>query len=220
MPTRLAELARLAFGVTLLAAGGCASGIAEPTDEPDPAPLASAGVPTPDRLTPAQREQLEAQMIEMARPGPEHQILQQMAGSWDLDVTFSMGPEPVTMTGAMESSLALGGRFLVQKVHGTGDAPMESLTILGFDRRHGVFTMYGCDTAGTYCVSARGPWNASTRTIEMYGEDVDPIAEMTQRYDVRVTVEADRVTTKVVFKAGSVGNAEDLVGVQSDAKRR
>ena len=44
---------------------------------------------------------------------------------------------------------------------------------LGFDRRHGEYTIVAMDDSGTYWVTARGTRDGSV--IAMYGEDEDPV---------------------------------------------
>ena len=193
---------------------GCAGSGADATQAPVASEAAAQATP-PDGMSETEMAELEKKMMESAQPGPEHETLAKMAGDWEMQTLFTMGPEPMKFSATVHSEMILGGRFLLQTVSGSaGEFSMDSVSIMGFDRRHGVYTVYGCDSMGTYCVGAQGPMDAKTQTITMYGEDEDPIAGLTQKYDIVVMLNADgSYTTKVVFKPGTFGNDEPLVAV-------
>ena len=51
----------------------------------------------------------------MGALAPQHELLKPFAGTFNSEVKIWMGPgEPMVMTGTMENSLDLGGRFLKQ----------------------------------------------------------------------------------------------------------
>lgn len=204
-----------------LIALGCAAAANDTTSEA-PASQAAAETGDPQGMSAEQMAEIEKRMAESAVPGPEHEILAQLAGDFTMETTINMGPEPMTMTAETHSEMILGGRFLLQHTQG-GEGPMamESYTIMGFDRRHGHFTVYGCDTMGTYCVSGAGPWDPATKSMTLYGEDVDPIGGITQKYDFVITVpDPDTYTFEVIFKPGVFGNAEPLVAVTNTSRRK
>ena len=63
------------------------------------------------------------------------------------------GAPPMTFTGTSDAKMILGGRFL--QINGSAQAAnpgmsSESLTVIGFDKRTGKYTMWGVDTDGTY----------------------------------------------------------------------
>lgn len=159
----------------------------------------------------AQAAQMEAYM-ELMQPGPEHKLLETMAGSWNLKVTIWMqaGAEPMIFEGTAEQVMILGGRFLESKF-AAGDGPFatQGLTILGFDRRYGEYTSVGFDTWGTYFVTAKGSYDPKSKTITMYGEDKDPVAGRTQKYNMiyRLT-DQDSIHNEVIMV-----DAKDMYGV-------
>ncbi|MGE5925843.1 MAG: DUF1579 family protein [Gemmatimonadota bacterium] len=147
-----------------------------------------------------QRRKMEAMMAAM-QPGPEHARLARLAGTWDVELTMWSpgGGEPARADAVAENEMILGGRFLQSRVKG-GQPPMqiESLTLTGFDRRHGRFTTVGFDTWGTYYVTAAGGMKDSL--ITMHGTDEDPIAGHTQVYDMNLRfVDEDTYVTDVTF---------------------
>ena len=147
-----------------------------------------------------QRQKMQAMMAAM-QPGPEHARLARLAGTFDVEITMWSGPGGDSMKAAAvaENRMILGGRFLESRTTG-GQPPMqiESLSLVGFDRRHGKYTSIGLDTWGTYYVTAAGTMTDSL--VTMHGTDDDPIAGHTQVYDVNLRfVDADTYVTDVTF---------------------
>jgi hypothetical protein len=144
-----------------------------------------------------------ARMRERSMAGPEHQVLARMAGSWDQETRYwsEPGGGAVVSRGTAENRMILGGRFLesVAKTELMGMA-MESLTLVGFDRRHGRYTLQQLDNTGTYYVTAAGAAGANTGVITMSGEDGDPALGHTQRYEFRYRIDSDdRYVMELVF---------------------
>ncbi len=151
-------------------------------------------------------QQLTAEQLARAQaltqPGPEHTRLAGLEGAWDTEIRVRATPdaEVVTTRASAENRMILGGRFLesrsVLEFFGMSG---ESITILGFDRRHGEYTALGLDTFGTYWVSAAGPPDGAG-VIVMRGEDDDPVLGHTQIYDFVLEIhDRDRYTFSVIF---------------------
>ncbi len=141
-----------------------------------------------DEAVPSEKEQaaMMQEMMALAGPGPEHELFKGLVGSYTLEGNIWMAPgaTPMTISGTTESELILGGRFLkTTSVSGEGQMRTESFGLLGFDRRFGHYTSVGFDTWGTYYVTAAGKINDEKTKITMYGEDIDPVSNMTQKYD-------------------------------------
>ncbi len=138
-----------------------------------------------------------ARLAELARPGPEHERLAALEGSWD--VTFT-GPG-ISLTGVATNRMILGGRFLASSVTGSGgEPPFEALTILGFDRGPGVYTAVGFDTFGTFYVTGAGTWNPETDRAVLTGSYDDPVTGHAHEYEFVWTIPSeDRYTWSVVF---------------------
>jgi len=126
-----------------------------------------------------------------------------MAGTWDAEIRVwtAPGAKPLTFKGRSENRIILGGRFLLSEGKSSGAGmTVETLNIIGFDRRHKKFTSISFDTMGTYYVSAAGPFDEARKAVVMYGEDVDPQLG-TQKYDfITRIISPDQYITEVVFK--------------------
>ena len=143
-----------------------------------------------------------ARTMELAKPGPEHEELGRLAGEWDQRLRYwpSPGAEPIELTGTSENRAILGGRFIEShSMASFGGEPMESMTMLGFDRRHGEYTLIGLDTQGTYWVTAQGPRQAGG-SIVMRGTDEQVTMAHTQVYDFVLRIESsNRYVIEIVF---------------------
>jgi hypothetical protein len=161
-------------------------------------PASAQTQPTPEQM---------AQMLEQMRPTTEHQDLARLAGRWTQEVTWSMGGPSVKATGVVTNRMILGGRFLVSEGSannplGFGDGTIELMTIYGFDRRTGDYTIVGYDSFGTYYVTAAGKRTAAG-LISMQGETLEHEAGTTalRKYDMTLrVVDANTYVTEVIFK--------------------
>lgn len=145
--------------------GLCACASVDPETPADPPPPAeSAAVERPSMM----------ELMQMGMPGPEHELLATLVGEWEVSSRFRMepgGPE-MTTTGTAVNSMALGGRFLEMTMTGAFlGQPFESLNMMGFDRRTGLFTSVGFDSFGTYFIEAKGTRDEETGILSMHGVD-------------------------------------------------
>lgn len=155
--------------------------------------VAAAQEPTAEQI---------AQVMELAKPGPEHEMLAKLEGEWDQRILGwpAPGADPFEVSGRAVNRMVLGGRFLESRSTSSfGGEAMESVTIHGFDRRHGEFTIIGLDTFGTYWVTAQGPRGSDGRIV-MRGTDDMVTLNHTQVYDMILTIEGpDRYKVEIIF---------------------
>ncbi|MBD3168905.1 MAG: DUF1579 domain-containing protein [candidate division Zixibacteria bacterium] len=137
------------------------------------------------------KKEIAEKMMQAAQPGEEHKLLRNLEGKWTCTSQFWMEPgaKAMSVDWACDAEMILGGRFLhIASVSASKDMPGENLTIFGYDRRFGKFTMVGFDTWGTYFVTSEGEFDPRTRTISFYGEDYDPIAGFTQKWRTEMRI--------------------------------
>jgi hypothetical protein len=74
---------------------------------------------------PANPDELMAAMAAASQPGPEHARLRPLEGSWTFTSKFWMDPSqpPLETKGTIERRWVLGGRFLEERIEGTGFDP-------------------------------------------------------------------------------------------------
>ena len=161
----------------------------------------------------------------LAQPGPEHKMLEKMAGRWDQEIRMwpQPGAESMVMKGSIESKLVLGGRFLQAHSFMNGSKDVVAISFLGFDRRNGTYTTIGMDTMGTYWVTGAGPPGAPGEPIVMPGSDHDSSLGATQIYDFVVRwINDDTYVWEIIFKdkVHTRGTGEPFKMVEITARRR
>jgi len=157
-----------------------------------------------DQLDSAEIAEMTMKSMRLGKPGPEHEKLAALVGSWKTTTKWwlSRDGEPIVINGMATNELILGGRFLQSYNENTGGhIEISSISILGFDRRHEVFTIYSCDNMGTYAISAQGPYDEESNSTTMSGTDEDPIFKHTQMYDIVLTFMGENVHMwEIIFK--------------------
>lgn len=170
------------------------------------------------------QQDMMALYMELAKPGEEHKLLGKMAGTWEVEISYwtEPGANPMVTTATSVNEMILGGRFL--KMHSEGEVmglKSEGLNIMGFDRRHEVYTIVGYDTWGTYYITAEGTYDDDSGTISMYGEDDDPVMGFTQKYDMNIKfVSDDEIITEIIFKDKINAKGQDEFKMLETVSRR
>ncbi len=171
--------------------------------------LAQSTTEAPDS---ARKAEMMATYMELMQPGPEHKLLESLAGDWTQEVQIWMAPgqQPTEFTGSAAAKMILGGRFLeIKFTSGEGMFAGEGLNLLGYDRRNKVYTSVGFDTWGTYFVTAEGIYDEATKTISLYGEAEDKTFNLTEKYTMNMQIlDEDTYTWEVIVK-----DAEQMYGV-------
>lgn len=160
---------------------------------------AGAAAQQPDE---AERARVRDAMMAAMQPGPEHARLAALAGDWTLEVRMwpAPGAEPMVSAGTARSRMILGDRFLeIRSEGGEGAMRVESLLLLGFDRRTGEYTIVALDTWGTYYVTAAGAADAAGRIV-LEGVNEDPISRARETYQMIFRpIDADAFVHEIVF---------------------
>lgn len=120
---------------------------------------------------------LDPKIMEAMRPGPEHQRLAQLAGSWDVDCAMWMSPEAPVMQsrGTANYRVILDGRFVQADFSGSFQGqPFNGLSFLGYDRASKRYISTWCDSMATGFVCLSGTSEDDGRTIIYTGEIVCP----------------------------------------------
>ncbi|HYY53537.1 MAG TPA: DUF1579 domain-containing protein [Myxococcales bacterium] len=137
-----------------------------------------AGAKAAPQMSAAEQEMMQKYM-QAATPGPEHQKLAKLAGTWKMDVTAWMTPgaPPEKSEGTAEFKTILGGRYLLQEVKGTmGGQPFEGRGTMGFDNvtkeRFATWT----DSMSTGLLVMRGKCPADAKKCTTRGQGSDAVA--------------------------------------------
>lgn len=120
-----------------------------------------------------------AKMMELATPGEPHKELAKLAGTWDLEFKYRMGPDAEWMAfkGTSEVKPLLDGRYMMEtsKFEMMG-MPSEGINILGYDNMKQEYTSLWADTWSTWWITSRGKEGADG-TLDMEGTMIDVAGE-------------------------------------------
>jgi hypothetical protein len=138
--------------VCLIAALGAGTAVAQ--DKP------AAGAPAMDAKKAAEMQKYMEASVKAATPGPEHEKLKAMAGTFDVKTSMWVEPNkpPMESTGGTATNkMILGDRFLMQEFSGTfmGE-PLNGMVISGYDNLKKKYTSMSIDSQMTSMLTGEG----------------------------------------------------------------
>lgn len=166
------------------------------------APAAKAGTKSEatksDAKSHPDHDAMMAEMMKYANPGPQHQALSPLAGSWKTVTKMFMGPgEPQVSEGTCERTWVMGGRYLVSNYRGTFEGnPFEGMELLGYDLRKQQYVSTWIDNMGTgIALSENGTMDPTTKSITMDMTFDDPITKQKMPYKMITKIVDDKSHT-------------------------
>jgi hypothetical protein len=142
--------------------------VARSDDKPKPA------------ANPDQAKMME-DMMKMAQPGPEHDLLKKFAGEWDAACKFWNldGSDGGASKGIMHAKMILGDRYLQLNYEGemdmpNGKMPFKGMGIGGFDRGKKKYVNFWIDEMSTGAMITEGTCDGKVLTCE--GTATDPMS--------------------------------------------
>ncbi len=121
-------------------------------------------------------------------PGPEHQMLMDMVGEWEGDITMWMDPSqpPQTTTGTTKYESVMDGRYIIGHYSGVMmGMPFNGMDLTGYDNALKVFQNLWIDNLGTGMMITEGTYDKSSNSLTYKGKMVVPSG---QKVDVRNVV--------------------------------
>lgn len=118
-----------------------------------------------------------AEMMKYANPGPEHEVLKSLAGSWKTVTKAWFGPgEPQVTEGTAEATSILGGRFLREEYTGIfmGD-PFQGMGVTGYDLMKKEYVGTWVDSMGTGIAESKGRYDAAAKRFDYTATYMDPM---------------------------------------------
>jgi hypothetical protein len=152
-----------------------------------PAPATNTTAPTtttaPTSATSAAPSADEMkQMMELAKLGENHKLLESLAGTWSYNVTMWMAPgaPPSKSTGTGVRKAMMGGRYFTFEVTGKMNMPgadgkmkdfeFKGMALEGYDNVKKKFVATWCDNMGTGIALSEGSYDAATKTFTYMGD--------------------------------------------------
>jgi hypothetical protein len=123
-----------------------------------------------------------AMMMEMAKPGENHKILQDGAGSWTYTVKMWMSPDAPAMesSGTSVARSVFDGRYLITEHTGKMQMPgadgkmqdteFKGMATEGYDNAKKKFVSSWIDNMGTGLMYMEGTYDPATKTLTYLGE--------------------------------------------------
>jgi Protein of unknown function (DUF1579) len=144
-------------------------------------------------------------------PGPVHQRLGELVGSWDVAIQYKLGDKVQDGKATCDATMILGGRFLQQNYKSIFQGePFEVLQILGYDNDKHKTIEVMMDTTGTGLLHNEGTISEDGKVITNLGESRDPTTK--KRFKLRtVYTIADRDHFSLEWFRTNDGTAEEKV---------
>lgn len=155
-----------------------------PSDSPKSATTTTtSSAPAAGQMTKADMEKMMAQMMELSKPGENHKLLADMAGTWDFTVKMWMDPssaKPDESKGTATRKEMFGGRFFIMDVTGKMDMPgpdgkkksmdFKGMSIEGYDNIKKKFVSSWIDNMGTMIMASEGTYDPATKSFTYNAE--------------------------------------------------
>jgi hypothetical protein len=113
----------------------------------------------------------------VGRPGPQHKLLERMAGSWTYTSKMWMEPgkDPVESRGTAERRMVMGGRYLADDVKGEMfGKQFHGHGVTGYDNAQQKYVGAWVDNFGTGISHSEGTADESGKVLTFTREDYDP----------------------------------------------
>lgn len=123
------------------------------------------------------------QMPPMPKPGPEHAMFKEDAGTWDATVeVFAPGAPPMTSKGVETNRIGCGGLCLITDFKGEmmPGQPFEGHGIAAYDPQKKKYVGSWTDSASTGLAISEASWDPATKTMTGSMEAPDMTGRMTQ----------------------------------------
>jgi hypothetical protein len=151
----------------------------------------------------AAAQEMSPEQLAYFMPGEHHKLLEVFVGSWDAAVEMA-GPEgAMTVQGAMEARLVMGGRYLQQDF--TADMmgmPFEGMSLMGYDGLGKVFESIWIDNSTTDLMTSTGFAAPDGVNFTMLSEEVDQATMTKREVELRTRVVS---RDEIVYEHWSVG---------------
>jgi hypothetical protein len=145
-------------------------------------------------------------MMKMAMPGPMHDLMKPMAGTFKATTKTWMAPgEPMVSEGTSENTWILGNRYLQTTFRGQmAGMPFEGFGLMGYDNMKKEFVSCWADNMGTGIAFSDGTADGSGKVLTMTSMMDDPVTgkQVPVKMITKVTDENQYMMTMSSMKDG------------------
>lgn len=141
-------------------------------------------------------------MIEASKPGPNHALIAQLAGDFEVDGKTLMPSGEVKSEATVSGEMMFGGRYLRQSYKGGFKGiPMDGMALLAYDNAQKKFISIWIDSWNSGIYMAEGTLAADGKTLTLQGEWKTPDGAIPSR-DVYTLIDKDSYRIESSFKTG------------------
>jgi hypothetical protein len=152
------------------------------------------------------QEEMIKQWQSYLTPGPEHNMLMNMLGEWEGDITMWMDPSqpPQKTTGTTKYESLMDGRYVVGHYSGMMmGMPFNGMDITGYDNALKAFQNVWIDNMGTGMMITEGFIDKDANTITYKGKMVMPDGSKADVKNVVTIIDKDHSTFEMFVDMGS-----------------
>ena len=132
----------------------------------------------------------KAQQPELPKPGPEHEFLKKMEGTWDVAMKFEGGESKGTVTYKMD----LGGLWLSSSLEADlGGMKFQGKGMDTYDAKKQKYVSVWFDSMGTHPMLMEGNYDKDKKTLTLSGDNPGPDGKPVKWKSVSTYTDADTV---------------------------
>ncbi len=181
-----------------------------------------AGRASSDDKAPAPPADPMAEWAKRNAPGPQHKLLEQMAGTFEAHAKFygPPGQPPMESTGTSVNTMILGGRFLRQEYRSSMMGhPFEGMGLTGYDTVGGKYIGMWADSMTTFLMQSEGKASADGKTLEFHGKYQDPFGSGERTFRHVLTIAGPDAHHFEMWEPGEDGKEYKAMEIQYKRKK-
>lgn len=155
------------------------------------------------------------EIARLSQPGPEHERLKGLVGTWFLTVSKEGGNVGQPGTAVFKSRF--DGRFVTEEVKlPFGGFTFEWLGVYGYDRHKKKYTAVWVDNMDTTTESGEGEFDAAGKVLTFKGEHVDPRTGKRAPFVWRITRDGDTKLAIEMFEIDAAGKEKKVFDIRGE----
>lgn len=175
----------------------------------------STAAPSSAQPSADEMKKMMAQMMELGKPGENHKLLAELAGSWTYTMKMMMDPttgKPSESKGTATRKAMFDGRYFIFDVSGKFQMPgkdgkpmdmnFKGMAIEGYDNVKKKFISSWIDNMSTMMMNAEGTYDAATKTFNYTAECEMMPGMQTKMREVLKVVDKDHHTFEMYEDRG------------------
>ena len=148
-------------------------------------------------------------------PGPEHEILNKMAGTWNCKVIMGEDESQATSTSKMEC----GGLWLITDFRGSfGGMMFQGRGADSYDPVKGKYVSVWVDSMSTRPMMLEGSYDKQKKTLTMFGEALGPDGKPAKHKGVTQMPDNDHQTF-TMYLIGADGQENKVMTIEYTRKK-